>query len=193
MGGTGSDSPRGGVASTTPKFYPGSRRTMYRAVRLLARSRRLVRPPGSAAAPGLRAAGVLPLRPPNFARMVSAGRPSLGLPAVTFSPPLAGRAGERDSRGVPVEAGVGCVPAWLASGPRRAACAPSERWGRGGIRQRGSCGAPSGVPGRVGCGGRPGGGYCCAPAGAEAPTLAAALGTVPGWEAGARAAAAPAP
>ncbi|XP_030873346.1 fumarate hydratase, mitochondrial isoform X2 [Leptonychotes weddellii] len=44
---------------------------MYRAVRLLARSRRLVRPPGSAAAPGLRAAAVLPLRPPNFARMAS--------------------------------------------------------------------------------------------------------------------------
>nr|XP_035977512.1 fumarate hydratase, mitochondrial isoform X2 [Halichoerus grypus] len=44
---------------------------MYRAVRLLARSRRLVRPPGSAGAPGLRAAGVFPLRPPNFARMAS--------------------------------------------------------------------------------------------------------------------------
>nr|XP_054364054.1 fumarate hydratase, mitochondrial isoform X2 [Mirounga angustirostris] len=44
---------------------------MYRAVRLLARSRLLLRPPGSAAAPGLRAAAVLPLRPPNFARMAS--------------------------------------------------------------------------------------------------------------------------
>uniref|UniRef100_A0A452RYQ4 Fumarate hydratase, mitochondrial n=1 Tax=Ursus americanus TaxID=9643 RepID=A0A452RYQ4_URSAM len=44
---------------------------MYLAVRLLARSRRLVRPPGSASAPGLGEAAVLPLRPPSFARMAS--------------------------------------------------------------------------------------------------------------------------
>lgn len=73
---------------------------MYLAVRLLARSRRLVRPPGSASAPGLGEAAVLPLRPPSFARMVSARRPSPGLLAMTFSCALAGQAGGRDSRGV---------------------------------------------------------------------------------------------
>lgn len=37
---------------------------------------------------------------------------------------------------------------WLASGPRGAAASASERLGGGGMRRRGSRGAPGGVPGR---------------------------------------------
>lgn len=131
------------MASTPPKFYPGSRCTMYRAVRLLARSRRLVRAPGSASAPGLGEAAVLLLRPPDAARMVSAGRQSPGLPAVTFSPALAGRRGGRD--GFPGRPGGG-----RASGPRGAASAPSELRGAGAVQaRRRAAAAPCAAPLRV--------------------------------------------
>lgn len=131
------------MASTPPKFYPGPRCTMYRAVRLLARSRRLVRAPGSASAPGLGEAAVLLLRPPDAARMVSAGRQSPGLPAVTFSPALAGRRGGRD--GFPGRPGGG-----RASGPRGAASAPSELRGAGAVRaRRRAAAAPCAAPLRV--------------------------------------------
>lgn len=170
MGGTDCDNPRGGVASTTPKFYPGTRCIMYRALRLLARSRRLVRPPASASAPGLGEAAVLPPRTPTSARMVSARRPSRGLPAVTFSPPLAGRAGGRHSRGVPAERGVGCVPAFGVRAPpcRRR---PQGALGQGRRRAARVLRGRSGVPGRAGSGGSVRAGDC---AGLEAGPRAAA-------------------
>lgn len=101
---------------------------------LRSRPRRGGRPP--AADPELR---------PNGER----GRPSPGLPAVTFSPPLAGWAGGRHSRGVPAEPGVGCVPAWLAAGPRRAASARRSARARAAADGEGPAGSvpPSGAGG----------------------------------------------
>lgn len=115
---------------------------MYRLVRLLARPRRLARPPGSASAPGLGGAPALAPRAPNAAGMVSAGRASPGLPAVTFSP-AARRRGRRE--GLPRRPGRPRpgLRARVAGfrGPRRR-LVPGERVGSGGSRQPGSRGPP---------------------------------------------------
>lgn len=64
-------------------FPPTYSSTMYRALRLLARSRRFLRFPSAAAAVSGEAA-TLPSCASNVARMVS-GHLGLGLPAVTFT------------------------------------------------------------------------------------------------------------
>lgn len=76
--------------------------TMYRTLRVLARSGCPGRAPTCASAPGVSGSAVLPTRLPHAARMVSAGRVFPRLPAVTFSP---ARCGQREAPGVLGQAG----------------------------------------------------------------------------------------
>lgn len=106
---------------------------MYRSLWILARSRRLVPAPSSACGPGVGGANAVPFQPPDAARMVSAGRASPDLPAVTFSLPARR---PRRPRAFPPS------PCWAArprggllglghlQSPEEAA-APGERVGRG--------------------------------------------------------------
>lgn len=154
VGGTDCDSPRGGVASTTPKFYPGTRCIMYRALRLLARSRCLVRPPALASAPGLGEAAVLPPRTPNSARMVSAGRSEPRPPGGDLQP-AAGRPGGREAfPGRPGRARRGLRA--RVAGVRAPPCRrrPQGALGQGRRRAARVLRGRSGVPGRAGSGGR---------------------------------------
>lgn len=152
VGWTGSDSRRGGVATAAQKFYPSFCRTMHRALRLLARSRLLVRVPSSASAPGLGGEVALPFRLPTAARMVSAGLPYPNFLAVTFSHPARRPRRPRASRPSPA---VGSARARRGGplGPRHlllsreGASAPAECSCRGGSWRRVSCSGPlSGRP-----------------------------------------------
>lgn len=116
---------------------------MYRALRLLACPRLLVRVPSSASAPGLGGEAALPHRLPNAARMVSAGLPYPSFLAVTFSllarPPRRPRAS-----GSFLAAGCALARRGSRLGPLHllqrgvGASAPGERLGRPGIWRRGS-------------------------------------------------------